>query len=93
MRVGTIRTIIEGMSDDDVVACFWYDKTEANDYIFNNMVNGEQEPEIKENEWLELVAEFEGDEGIWQQTSESFNWYMEKITDKRDKGKVNDNSK
>ena len=93
MRIGTLRTIIESMSDDDVVACFWYDKTDANDYIFNHMINGEEEPEITENEWLQVVAEVEGDDGIWQQTSESFNWSMNKIENQREKGKVNDNSK
>lgn len=83
------------MSDDEEVIAFWYDKSDANEYIYNNMEDGENQPEITDEEWVETVHEVEGDDGVWNETSEAFRWQMNKIEQARikAKGETNDNSK
>jgi hypothetical protein len=94
MRVGTIRNLIVDMSDDEEVIALWYDKSDANDYVYNNMGDGENQPEITNTEWIETVHEVEKDEGVWQEISEAFNYQMNKIEQARikAKGETNDNS-
>ena len=83
MRVADIRELIKDLPDDAQIYGIHMDRTEANDHIWNNFVDGEKQPEITDEEWQKVVYEMQADDGIWEQVSESFNWQMDKIENAR----------
>jgi hypothetical protein len=96
MRVGQLRTNIEGLSDDEEIFIAWYDKEEANEHIQNNVLEGQDWDDSKnltEDEWHFVIKKMGNDDGIWQALNEAFQYYVEEIIEKRAKGKANDDSK
>jgi hypothetical protein len=94
MRVGQIRTNIEGYSDDVEIFVAWYERSEANEHIENNLCDGYKETDdLTQEEWFWVVKKMNNDDGIWQQLNEAFIYYVEQAVDNREeKGEANDNS-
>lgn len=83
MRVAELKELIKDLPDDAQIFVTHMDKTDANDHIWNAFEDGENQPEITDEEWNIVVAAMQSDDGIWEQVSESFNWQMDKIENAR----------
>lgn len=79
MRVQELRELIKDKSDDEHIIVFSMDKSEANDHIWNYFPNGENEPQITDDEWMQVFLNVQPNDTIWQELTESFNYEMEKI--------------
>lgn len=79
MRVAELKELIKGKSDDEQVIVFAMDKTEANDHIWNNFVDGENQPEITDEEWMQVFLKIQPNKAIWQELMESFSYEMDKL--------------
>jgi hypothetical protein len=94
MRVGQIRTNIEGYGDEVEIFVAWYERSEANEHIENNLCDGYKETDdLTDEEWSGVVKKMANDDGIWQSLNEAFIYYVEQIIEDREKGKSDDNSK
>lgn len=88
MKIGYLRTVIEGLSDDTQVVVIYYDKSEADEDIENNLSEDFKESDkLSDEEWNLIVEKMNGDDGIWQEVSESFRYYTQQALDNRKKGK------
>lgn len=90
MKVGQIRNYIAGMNDDDEIIAVIYDRSEADDYIENNLcyLDGDvtkETPPLNNVEWLKVVKIMDKDDGIWQEFSESWVWSIERVIQEREK--------
>lgn len=83
MRVADIKELIKDLPDDAQIFVVHMDRVEANDHIWQAFEDGENQPEITDEEWQKVVYEMHADDGIWEQVSESFNWQMDKIENAR----------
>jgi len=83
MRVADLKELIKDLPDDAQIFAVTMDRAEANDHIWNAFENGENQPEITDEEWNIVVTAMQADDGIWQQVSESFDWQMDKIENAR----------
>lgn len=96
MRVGQIRTNIEGLSDDVEIFIAWFDKDEANEHVQNNLNETDEYDEsrnLTDEEWEYVQNKMSDDDGIWNELNESFRYYVEQAIENREKGEANDNSK
>jgi hypothetical protein len=87
MRVQELKELIKDKPDDEHIVAFIFDKSEANDHIWNNFINGEEAPTITEEEWMQVFTNIQSDDGIWQEFSETFSWEMDKIANAREAAK------
>ena len=85
MKISDIKELIKNMNDDDEVVFLMYDKVEANDYIYNSFINGEEQPQITDDEWQFVISAMDKDDWMWQEIHESFAWAMNKIETNRSK--------
>jgi len=93
MRVGQIRTNIEGYGDEVEIFVAWYERSEANEHIENNLCDGYKETDdLTDEEWLLVVKKMGNDDGIWNELNESFKYYVEQVIELREKGEANDDS-
>jgi hypothetical protein len=83
MRVADLKELIKDLPDDAQIFVVHMDRTEANDHIWQAFEDGENQPEITDEEWQKVVYEMHADDGIWEQVTESFNWQMDKIENAR----------
>ena len=83
MRIGYLRVLIEGRGDEEQDFVALYERSEANEYVFNNCVNGEDEPAITDDEWNFIVDKMSDDTVLWEALNEAFNYYVDKTIEKR----------
>lgn len=87
MRVGQIRTNIEGIGDEVEIFAPWFDKSEANRYIEDSLCDGYKETEdLSREEWLFVVKRMTNDDGIWNELIESFKHYIDEVIKQRKEG-------
>ena len=90
MRVGEIRVLIEGKSDEELLFVPWFDKDEGNELIQNNILEDTECSEadyLTEDEWKLIVDKLGNDDGIWQELNETFYHYVNQVVENRRKGK------
>jgi len=90
MRVGQLRTIMEGRSDSELVFSAWYDIHEANDIIANEIHEGAKP--FTHEEWIFIYTSMIEDDGIWQEINQSFQYYINSVMEQRAKGNADVNS-
>lgn len=83
MNVSELREIIKDLPDDQPIYCMLFDKSEANDHIFNNFGNGEEHPPITGDEWQKVVTGMNKDDGLWDTAYESFRYELDQIENTR----------
>jgi len=96
MRIGEIRTLIEGKSDTELVFFAMFDKDEAEELIMNNLMEdfgASNEVKLTHEEWVYVYTKMIEDDGIWNEVNESFRYYISNVLEQRKKGNQNDNSK
>lgn len=96
MKIGALRTLIENKSDNELVFIAWYDKDEAQELLQNNLMEdfgASNDVVMTHEEWVEIYTNMVEDEGIWQQMNEAFQYYVNNVIERREKGNANDDSK
>jgi hypothetical protein len=96
MKIGALRTLIEDKSDNELVFIAWYDRDEAQELLQNNLMEdfgASNEVVMTDEEWVYVYTKMVDDEGIWQQMNEAFQYYVNRVIEKREKGEANDDSK
>lgn len=89
MKVRQIKEIIADLSDDtDMFACV-LDRAEADDYVEETL----EKTKLSDDEYLELLRRMETDDGVWQEIFNAWRYHMQDLMEKREKGKVDVNSK
>lgn len=91
MKIGQLRTLIEGRSDNEEIFIAIYDRDEVNEFIVNNIE--EDETEVTDDEWNYIYASMNTDDGIWSELNDSFRYYIDNVIEKRRKGEENVSSK
>jgi hypothetical protein len=81
-----LREWIADRTDDEIIFCWVYDKSDADDFAEEQM----EQPPLQDNEWSEIVNKLNNDEGIWREIVDSWQYYLETKLSGRNKG--NDNS-
>lgn len=81
-----LREWIADRTDDEIIFCWVYDKSDADDFAEEQM----EQPPLQDNEWSEIVNKLNNDEGIWREIVDSWQYYLEIKLSGRNKG--NDNS-
>lgn len=81
-----LREWIADRPDDEIIFCWVYDKSDADDFAEEQM----EQPPLQDNEWSEIVNKLNNDEGIWREIVDSWQYYLETKLSGRNKG--NDNS-
>jgi hypothetical protein len=94
MRIGELRTLIEGKGDEEIIFLPYYDIDEANEHIQNNMLESyDDSKNLTQEEWKCVVEKLGNDDGVWTELNESFRYYIEQVIEKREKGEADVNSK
>ncbi len=83
MKVSQLKENIKDLPDDEEVYVMMFEKSEANDHIFNNFENGEQQPEITGDEWQAVIEGMNKDDGLWDSVYESFRYGINQIENTR----------
>jgi hypothetical protein len=91
MKIGKLRTLIEGKSDSELVFIAWYDRDEVDEFIGNHFDN-KTDP-VTDEEWITIYSSMVDDERVFQELNESFRYYIDKVMEDRAKGKADVNSK
>lgn len=81
MKVKDIKYAIQGYSDDAELFCVIYDREDA-DVVFEGDA-------LTDDEYESLLMRLEKDDGLWQEISSAWRYYIFDIIEKREKGKVN----
>ena len=82
MQVGQIRDLLSEMDENAEVFCLLYLREEANDWA-----EMEDITPPNDEEWIEIVRYMHTDDGIHEETSNSFVWALERMREKREKAK------
>jgi hypothetical protein len=91
MKIGKLRTMIEGKSDSELVFLAWYDRDEADEFISNHF--DEKTDPVTDEEWITIYSSMVDDERVFQELNESFRYYIDAVMADREKGKTDVNSK
>lgn len=80
-----LREWIADRNDDEIIFCCLYDKSDADEFAEEQM----EQPLLTDNEWSDIVNKLNNDEGIWQEITESWWYYLQRKLSEREKGNVN----
>jgi len=81
MKVHRAKEIIADYLENSEVFAAIYTRQEADEHI-ENFYDDEQ-PELTDEEWLNIVRLMEVDDGIWREIYASFEYYIEATMKKR----------
>lgn len=91
MKISHLKNIIKDDSDDTIVFCHIYDKSEADEYVSERWTEGKPF-EFTAEQWEAIVEDIDRDDHMWQQIYDAFDHYIHQKYEEITKGK-NDNSK
>jgi hypothetical protein len=85
MKVGKVKELLSDYLDDSEVFAAIYTREEADEHI-ENIYAEEQQHELTDDEWKNIVALMSVDDGIWEEICNSFAYYIEATMKKRKAG-------
>ena len=81
MNAGELRNIIAEASDKEKYLCYLWEKYEADE----KCVQQEQKP-LTDDEWERVINHMNNDDGLWQSLYESFDYFVNRVIELREKG-------
>lgn len=82
MNAGQLRNLIAEVSDSTQYVCMLWEKSEADEKC------EEQDAKpLTEIEWEKVINHMSNDDGLWQSMYESFDYYVNRVIELREKGK------
>jgi len=81
MNAGELRNIIAEASDKEKYLCYLWEKSEADE----KCVQQEKTP-LTDDEWERVINHMNNDDGLWQSLYESFDYFINRVIELREKG-------
>lgn len=87
MKVSYLKEMIKHMPDDTLIFVAMFEKSEAEEHLVENFNEGKDFP-ITNEQWEEIVESMDRDETMWDEISNCWRHYLEKLYEKTEKAKV-----
>jgi hypothetical protein len=78
---GELRNIIADVSDKEKYLCYLWQKSEADE----KCLTYESTP-LTDDEWESVINHMNNDDGLWQSLYESFDYFIHRVIQLREKG-------
>lgn len=93
MKINRLKEMLEQIDENQEIFVAFYTKEEAEEHIQENLNEGDEFP-LTDEQWQEIILYMDHEDGIFEELSNAWTHYLEKMFTKLQKERVsNDNSK
>jgi len=89
MKVSYLKEMIKHLPDDGHIFVAMFEKEEAEEHLVENLNEGKDFP-ISNEQWQEIVENMDRDECMWEEITNCWSHYIEKLYNQTKEGKIND---
>jgi hypothetical protein len=89
MKISWLKEIIKDYADDDVIFVAFYEKSEIDEYVQENICDsdcdGTCNANVTNEEWQKIVERMEEDEDVFTELGKAFDYYRQQMFENRTK--------